>query len=280
MMEKELILVIGASGFVGSELVKILKADGYAVRGTTSKVTAGANTVKIDVGNGEGLSEAFEGVTRVFLMAPLGFTDHHAVLSPLIKEAKRRQLKKVVLMTAFGANASDEIPFRKAEIELEQSGLDYVILRPNWFFENFSSLWLTDIREKGTISIPAGNDTVSFIDTKDIAAAAAVVLIADQFNKQAFELTGSAAVDHHAVAREISAVTGKAITYWNAPPETLKVTLLADGLSEAYASLIVLLVTLIKDCYYSTITTAFKDITGRDPKTLHQYVVEHQDAWL
>jgi len=154
----------------------------------------------------------------------------------------------------------------KRRLSLEQSGLDYVILRPNWFFENFSSLWLTDIREKGTISIPAGNDTVSFIDTKDIAAAAAVVLIADQFNKQAFELTGSAAVDHHAVAREISAVTGK--------------TLLADGLSEAYASLIVLLVTLIKDCYYSTITTAFKDITGRDPKTLHQYVVEHQDAWL
>ncbi len=279
-MKKELILVVGATGFVGSELVKILKADDYAVRGTTSKSKLDPDTVKIDVGTGAGIADAFEGVTRAFLMAPPGFTDHYSVLSPLIKEAKRWQLKKVVLMTAFGVDASDEIPFRKAEIELQQSGLDYVILRPNWFLENFSSLWLTDIRKKGAISIPAGDALVSFIDTTDISAAAAIVLTSDRFNKQIFELTGSVALDHDAVAREISAVTGKTITYRNAPTEELKATLLVDGLSEEYASLIVLLATSIKSGYSSKITPWFKDITGRDPKSLHQYVVEHRDAWL
>ena len=140
----EKILVVGANGTVGSEVVKILNQKGFQVKATTSRsahVKDGVEYVQVNLATGEGVHAAFEGVERAFLLSPPGYADHHKMLSPLVQEAKRRALKKVVLMTAMGANASDATPFRKAEIELEKSGLNYNIVRPNWFLQNFFTFW-------------------------------------------------------------------------------------------------------------------------------------------
>src|SRR6218665_726574 len=122
-MAKELILVVGANGMVGTELVRRLKAQGKNVRTTTSREADGKDNVHLNLVTGEGLNSAFEGVTKAFFLSPPGHADQHALLSPLIQEAKRRGLEKVVLMTAMGANAVETSPFRRAEIELEKSGL-------------------------------------------------------------------------------------------------------------------------------------------------------------
>ena len=60
-MKNEKVLVIGASGTVGSELTRILRQEGHSVRTTTSKVASGPDSVHVDLTTGEGLREAFEG---------------------------------------------------------------------------------------------------------------------------------------------------------------------------------------------------------------------------
>lgn len=98
-------------------MVKILRKAGHSVRETTSRKdnAKGSDRVYINLATGENLHAAFDGIDKAFLLSPPGFADQYGMLSPLIQEAKRRGLKKVVLMTAMGANAVETAPFRRAE---------------------------------------------------------------------------------------------------------------------------------------------------------------------
>lgn len=171
---------------------------------------------------------------KAFLLSPPGYSDHYKVLSPLIQEAKRRGLKKVVLMTALGANVDETSGFRRAEVELEKSGLSYNIIRPNWFFQNFNTFWIHGIRNHGEIALPAGNADVSFIDARDISAVSAKLLNTTQHQNQAFDITGPESIDLADVAKAISAITGKKISYKNIEPGVLKTGLIAAGLPTDY----------------------------------------------
>lgn len=279
-MEKPSILVIGASGTVGSEVVRLLKAAGHNVKATTSKNPQSKEQVKIDLLTGVGIKEAFDGVERAFFMSPPGYAQQHQILSPLIQEAKRRGLKKVVLMTALGANAVETGPFRKAEIELEKSGLHYNIVRPNWFMQNFNSFWIQGIREQQKILLPVGQAQVSFIDARDISDVVVKLLTNDQFNNKAFDITGSEALDHHEVANMISLVTQKNIIYQEIDPQVLKSSLLNAGIPDDYADFLLLILDFLRKGYNAQITNDVNEILGRGPRTMKNYVHDYKKMWL
>lgn len=282
--QKDLILVVGASGMVGTNLVKELTADGHRVRATTSRTAEvghkdGVEKVFLNLLTGEGLKQAFEGVDRAFFLSPPGHADQYALLSPLIQEAKRRSLKKVVLMTAMGANAVDSTPFRRAEIELEKSGLSYNIIRPNWFLQNFQTFWIQGILSQGKILLPAGTAKTSFIDARDISSVAAKLLTDDRLANRDFDLTGPSAVDHAEVAREISRVSGKTVTYEDITPESFGAGLLAAGLPKDYAGFLQVIMGFLKEGYAARTTDAVQTILGRAPRSLSAYAQDNKGAW-
>lgn len=283
-MKQELVLVVGASGTVGSEIVRILKSQGVRVRTTTSKpVPAGSPSeqVHINLATGEGIKDAFAGVDRSFFLSPPGYADQYALLSPLVQESKRQGLKKVVLMTAMGANAVETSPFRRVELELEKSGLNYNIIRPNWFLQNFNTFWIQAIREQKKILLPAGSAKVSFIDARDIAAVAAKLLLSDnELSNQAFDLTGPEAVDHDQVAASLSEVTGQKIVYQEIKPEELKVGLLGAGLPADYTDFLLMILGFLKQGYNAGLTANVKMILGRDPIGLKKYAHDYKQNWI
>lgn len=274
-MNKETILIIGASGKVGSELARLLKSEGLNVRTATSRVPSESGQVRLNLATGEGLREAFEGVDKAFFLAPPGYHDQHALLSPLIQEAKRRGLKKTVLMTAMGANAVETSPFRRAEIELEKSGLDYHIIRPNWFLQNFNTFWVGGIEKEGKILVPAGTAKTSFIDARDISAGAAKLLTGD-FKKRDFDLTGPESLTHDEVAAAISASSGKKIVYQEITPEEFKRMFVAAGVPADYVDVLVMIFGFLREGYNARVTTDVTDILGRAPIGLTQYT---KDFW-
>lgn len=284
IMQNSKVLIIGASGVVGSEIVKLLRADGVKVRTTTSKPTpvskGDSEQVHVNLQTGEGLRQAFDGIDRAFLISPAGYADQYSTLAPQIQEAKRRGLKKVVLMTAMGANAVETSPMRRAEIDLETSGLSYNIIRPNWFLQNFHTFWIQGILAHGKIMLPAGKAKVSFVDTRDVAAVAAQLLMDDTRNNRAFDLTGSEAIDHAQVAKEISRVTGKTITYEEIDPQALRAGLIGAGLSADYSDFLLLIFGALRDGYSGPVTNHVKDIIGRAPLSLKTYAEDHKSAWL
>jgi uncharacterized protein YbjT (DUF2867 family) len=281
-MKNELILVVGGRGTVGTELIKQLKSQGYRTRATTGKpaVTNVKDNVHLNLVTGEGVHAAFEGVDRAFFLSPPGYTDQYALLSPLIQEAKRRGLKKVVMMTAMGANSNEASPFRRAEVDLEKSGLAYNIIRPNWFMQNFNSFWIQQINELGEIQLPAGEAKVSFIDARDIAAVAAKLLTTSAHDQKDFDLTGHESYNHTQVANAISKATGREIKYVENTPTKFKENLLSAGLPKDYADFLVLIFGFLKEGYNAGTNNNIKDITGQQPRSLKQYVDDFKNSWI
>lgn len=274
------ILVIGSSGTVGAELSRLLAQAGHDVRRATSREAREPGQVQLDLASGRGLATAFDGVHKAFLLAPPGHTNQDVLLKPLIDTARERGLQKVVLMSAMGANADDNAPLRKAELQLERSGLPYNVIRPNWFMQNFNTFWLQGILQQGKILLPVGQAKGSFIDARDIAAVAASLLTRDDLSNRDFDLTGSDVLDHDQVADLLSRETGKAISYQEIPPEALRAGLLQAGLPADYADFLLIILGYFKAGYAERSTDAVATITGRAPRRFAEYARDYRSAWL
>lgn len=273
------ILVIGSSGTVGSALAARLKAQGETVVRATSRQATAPDQVQVDLRTGAGLDAALEGVDRAFILAPPGHVDQDVLLQPVLDAVAARRLRKVVLMTAMGANADDNAPLRKAELRLERSGLDYTILRPNWFMQNFNTFWLGGIRAHAEIQLPVGRARGSFIDARDIAETAAELLINGGHAGQAYDLTGPQALDHDEVAALLSSAAGRSIGFRDVTPEVMRGHLLQGGLPADYAEFLLLILGYFKAGYSERTTDAVKQITGHAPRTFLEYARDYREAF-
>ena len=272
-------LVIGASGTVGSELSRRLAERGHRVLRATSKPAA-VGQVRLDLVSGEGVAAAFAGVDRAFLLAPPGHVNQHELLVPAIEAARAQGVKKLVLMSAMGANASDELPLRRAELALIGSGLAWNVIRPNWFMQNFHTFWLEGIRTQGKIQLPVGRAKGSFIDARDIAAVAAQLLSTADFDGQDFDLTGGRALDHDEAAAILSRATGRTIVFEDIPPEAMLEGLVAHGVPKPYAGFLVTILGFFKAGTSERTTDAVQRLTGAAPRTFEDYARDHRAAWL
>jgi uncharacterized protein YbjT (DUF2867 family) len=252
------------------------------VRETTSRKdnsSVSLDRVYVNLATGENVHAAFDGIDRAFFISPPGFADQYKILSPLIQEAKRRGLKKVVLMTAMGANAVETTPFRRAEIELEKSGLNYNIIRPNWFLQNFSTFWAEGIKTNNLIALPAGQAKVSFIDARDVSEVAANLLIDDRRNNKDFDLTGPIGVDHLEVAESIGNAMGRRIDYKDIPSDVLKSKLVGAGFPVDYVDFMMSIFGFLREGYNARTTSHVAEILGRNPLSLSDYVTSTKNAW-
>jgi len=273
-------LVVGSNGTVGSQLVQLLTRKGHDVLGATSRKASGSGQVQLNLATGEGLAAAFEGVDRAFLFSPPGYTNQDELLAPFLDAARARGLRKVVLMSAMGANANESAPLRKAEIYLEKSGVPYNIVRPNWFMQNFNTIWLGSILKQGKILLPLGKAKGSFIDTRDIAATVAELLTRDDWNNRDFDLTGAQALDHEEVAAILSRETGRAIAFEDISAEAMLSALLKHKVPKNYAEFLVLILGFFKAGYSERTTPAVQEITGKKPGSFEQYAKDYRSAWL
>jgi len=276
-------LIVGASGTVGSSIVQDLAAQGHQVRATTSRKEAvgkrgNVETVILNAVTGEGVAEAFKGVDGAFFLSPPGYADQQKLLSPLVKEAQRAKVGKVVLMTAMGANAADT-PFRRVEEELAASGLAFNIIRPNWFMQNFQTFWAHGINADGKISLPAGTAKTSFIDARDIAAVAVRLLTTHDEDGKAFDLTGPESLTHEQVAQALSKETGRTIGYQDIDPDVLRKGLLAGGVPADYTEFLLVILGFLKQGYAERTTGDVKRLLGREPRSFAQYAKDARAAW-
>ncbi|ABZ95368.1 Nucleoside-diphosphate-sugar epimerase [Leptospira biflexa serovar Patoc strain 'Patoc 1 (Ames)'] len=279
------VFVYGGSGLVGGHLIKELQKNGHEVwagsrKPESQKKESNLTWVYADSKETKKGLEILEAVDAAYFLSPPGETNQYEILSPWIEKAKQVGLKKLVLMTAMGVDhAPPEAPFRKTEILLEGAGIPWNIIRPNWFMQNFNSFWIAGIKQDGKIYFPGGNATVSFIDARDIASVASVLLTTDDFVNQSITLTGKESLDHVQVSKYISFVSGKNIEYVDVDPKVFESSLVSAGLSKDYAAFLVMIAGALKEGFASPIIDSVQKITGKEPVTFQKYAEDHVSFW-
>lgn len=269
------ILVLGATGNVGRPLVGALLSRGERVKAASRSgaAVAGAEGAVFDFEAPSTFDAAFSGVDRAFVLAPTGSLAITERLLPVIAAAAARKVK-VVFMSVLGADADDAIPYRQVELALKRSGTPYVILRPNWFADNFHTFWKAGLAH-GQIALPAGTGKTSFIDARDIAESAAAALATDRFDGRAFNLTGPQALDYGEAAAILSEVTGKPIAYAAVDDDTFVGILTGAGVPEAYARFLASIFHPVREGWTAALTADVETLTGHAPRTLKTYAQDH-----
>lgn len=269
------VLVLGANGNVGAPLVKALLARGERVKAATrsGKAVGGAEGVRFEYNDKTTYDAAFEGVDRAYVMLPGGNMAVTGMLDPVIAEAAKRKVK-VVLQSVIGVDADDSIPYRQVELALERSGTPYVILRPNWFSDNFHTYWLSGIQH-GVISVPAADGKSSFIDVRDIAESAAAALTSTQFDGRAFNLTGPEALSYGDAAAILSKVAGLTIAYKPIDDEAFVGILTGAGVPEDYARFLAAIFHPVREGWTALVSPDVKTLTGKAPRSLAAYAADH-----
>lgn len=272
------ILVIGSTGTIGTPLVKALLAKGESVKAASrsGKAADGAEGVRFDYTDASTYADAFDGVDRLFLILAGGRLDAIDALTPVVEEAARREVK-IVFLSVFGVDADDSIPYRQIELKIIASGVPYVILRPNWFADNFHTYWKAGI-EHGEIAVPAGEGKSSFIDVRDIADSAAAALTSNAFDGKAFNLTGPKAFGYGEAAAIISQAIGKPVGYSAVSDEAFIAILTGAGVPKDYASFLASIFHPVREGWTSAVTGDVETLTGRAPRSLETYVGDHVDV--
>ena len=280
------VLVIGATGSVGSEVVTLLSRKGERVRAATRNPAAARRPnsavefIEFDFERPQTLAAALDGVDRVFLIARPG--DDHAdrFAFPLIDELKRAGVRHVVNLSAMGVESRDDFALRKVERYLEDSGVGFTHLRPNFFMQVFSSgPLLLDIRSTGAIHIPAADAKLSYIDVRDIAAVAAATLTERGHTGKAYTLTSGEALDHHEVARAISGASGRTVQYVAISEEAARRALEAAGLSPERTERLLGFYRLVRQGFCAPVSSDVQKVLERAPISFAQFASDNASCW-
>lgn len=269
------ILVLGAGGNVGRPLVKALLARGEAVKAASRSGAAvdGAEGVVFDIANPATHAAAFEGVDRAYVMLPAGNVQAQALLMPVVNALIARKIK-IVFQSVFGVDADDTIPYRQIELAIERAGVPFVILRPNWFADNFHTYWKAGV-DHGVIAVPAAQGKTSFIDARDIADSAAAALTSQRFDGKAFNLTGPGALGYGEAAALLSEVTGKPIVYQATDDASFIAMLTGAGVPNDYASFLASIFHPVREGWTAAVTDHVQQLTGQAPRDLRRYALDH-----
>jgi len=288
---RQTILVTGATGTVGREVVKQLAMqDDIRVRAGVHSLIKGENLrrlpdveiVEMEFTDPESLHAAFTHVDKVFLITP--FADGQVDMAKkLIGEAKKAGVKHIVKLSALGADAEPGIQLgrwhREIERYIEQSGIPYTFLRPASFMQNFELHNSGTIKQEGKIYMPTGDGKVSYIDARDIAAVAVQVLTTDGHEGQVYELTGPEAISVSEVADTISYVTGKPVDFVDVPEDAARQAMQQQNIPNWMTECLLELYGVHRAGYSENITGKVEEITGRKPHTFRQFVKEYKECF-
>ena len=271
-----MILVTGAAGTTGSEVVRLLAAKGTRVRALVRNPEKGkqfhgpgVEIVVADLDKPQTLDPVLKGVDKVFLVSspdPRVGVLHGNV----IESAKRAGVKQIVRLSAIQAapNSPSQLLKWHGEVDerLSRSGLSYVILRPHSFMQNLLGS-RASIQAEGKFYSSMKEGKISLIDARDISAAAAAILTSEGHSGRIYELTGPEALPHGAIAEKIGAAIGRPVQYVDLPSDAAREGMVSAGYPTWLADSLVELNAMFAAGGFENISGSVEKLTGKKPRS-------------
>jgi NAD(P)H dehydrogenase (quinone) len=276
------IFITTSSGNIGTELVKILTTLGVEFTAGYNKdqPTDITNCKQLNFDNYESLVNAFTGHQTLYLLLP----DNEKVVEwakSSIKAAQQAGVKHIVRSSGINAdsNSSYEVFRTLGIIEnlVKESGLNYTIVRPNSFFQNFVTYHSYSIKSGG-LYLPQGNGQVSYIDVKDVALSVATILNNPKNHiGKIYTLTGTTAYDTNEIVKIITATIEKQVTYVSIPDNHYVETMRKYHLPQFNIDTLLSLYKADREGLNSIVTDTVKQLTGKEPNTFEEFISDKKE---
>lgn len=282
-------LVIGATGRVGSEVVRALLTKGAEVRALVhspekaKQLPQGVKVIAGDCLRPETLSPALNGVDSVFMLFPVSEGETEMGLNA-VEMMKKAGVKRVVYMSVQDVEKKTGIPHFDSKVPIEQSiveaGIPYTLIRPNNFFQN--DLYLKDaIARRFEYSVPFGNGKISRVDTRDVAEAAANALTQPGHEGEAYVTAGPEALSGHDIALAYAGYLGKPVQYYS-PPLSIWEEEARRVLGEPRAKDMRIMYEYFQRRGFAASdkeVARFEKLLGHSPRTMLQFAKEAVEIW-
>jgi len=274
------ILVSNANGKVGQEVVRLLIERGADLRvgaRDTAKAQAefpGAKVVALDFDRPETLAAAVAGVDSIFAATAYPLLPKAEL--DLLAVAKAAGVKRIVKMSALGAELDPTSPHSVVETAIQESGLAWTFLRPTFFNQNYATQSAAAVKA-GAFYEPAAGGATSFVDTRDIAAVAVEALTKPGHDGHAYALTGPAALTRAEVAAILSKASGHEVVYVAVDDAALR-----GALAGAPQTLVELMVTLfgyVRAGYTAAVSPDVEKVLGRPARDFASFAADYADLW-
>jgi len=284
-----MILVTGATGTIGSELVRQLQIQGLEHRALvrdveTARARFGPNTPLFQ-GSFEDeatLEAAMDDVSCLFLLCPphpQQSTLEHAV----VDAADRCGVERIVKISAIGAALGSPIKLAdhhaRTEAHIAEIGLEYTFLQPSFFMQNLLAHAPT-IRDTGAFYAANGAGKASMVDARDIAAVAAAVLADGTGHAdQTYVLTGPEPVSFFDAASALSAAVGREIQYVPVDDEGARQGMAALGIPDWLIDDLLALSAAFAAGHAAAVTSVVADVTGLPPRSMDTFARDFAGAF-
>ncbi|MEU4833527.1 NmrA family NAD(P)-binding protein [Streptosporangium sp. NPDC023615] len=270
-MTDDTTLVIGGTGKTGSRVLSRLQALGVPVRNGSRSASPA-----FDWSEPATWGPALEGVRSAYIAfyPDLAFPWAAESIGGLTAIAAEKGVRRLVLLSGRGEDEA-----RVSEDIVRNSGLEWTILRADWFFQNFSEGMLLEPVLGGTVAFVGGDVAEPFVDAVDIAECAVAALTEDTHVGQVYELSGPRAMTFAEVAAEISQAAGREVSYVPVTPEQYSALLVEHGEPKEVADQLATIFAQLLDGRNAAPTDDVRRILGREPRDFADFAKEVAPAW-
>jgi len=268
-----LTLVLGGTGKTGRRIAAGLRAKGVPIRsGSRSALPP------FEWNNEAGWDSCLRGVEAAYVnyapdLAVPGATD---AIQAFVNRAKSCGVRRLVLLSGRGEEEA-----QACERIVQESEMEWTIVRASWFYQNFSEGAFVDMIRSGTITLPVGDTTEPFVDVDDIAEVAVAALPEPEHAGEVYEVTGPRLMSFAEIAAELSQVTGREIRYVQIPHEAFVAGVRESGAPKEVVWMMDYLFSTVLDGRNEHLTDGIQRALGRSPRDFADYAQEafSTDVW-